>query len=76
MPLDLPMFAADFEPSSLASLPSKTLSNDFIVDTILVRGGYWLYTIVQSIIKFTRSRGTLEHLARFPLVPLPPSSYV
>ena len=28
MPLDLPMFAADFEPSSLASLPSKTLSND------------------------------------------------
>jgi len=39
-PLDLPTFATDFEPSSLANLPSfrKTLSNDSIIGTILVRG--------------------------------------
>ena len=37
-PLDLPTFAANFEPSSLASLLSSQKSNDSIIGMILARG--------------------------------------
>ena len=63
-PLDFP-FAIDFELSLLASHFKNILQWFYRYDLRLRSGGYRLY-IVRSIIGFTRGRGTLECLARFP----------
>jgi len=74
MPLDLPTFATDFEPSSLASFPSFRKHYQLYrrYDFGMRCGGYRLYTIVRSIIGFTRGRGTL---AFSPCPPPPPPPF-
>ena len=69
MPLDLPTFATDFESSLLASYTSfENVFQRFYrrYDRRTRSGGYWQYTIVRSIIGFTRGDGTLERLTFSP----------
>jgi len=70
MPLDLPTFATDFELSSLASLPSFRKHYQLYrrYDFGMRCGGYRLYTIVRSIIGFTRGRGTFRSLSLLVLL--------